>query len=213
MLIAEAIAQTDSDSYLGTENGPRSLSELDPDDQSQGSILFKNDRIYRHNLARINYTSYDVRRSQDVINPTTPHRDIMLLASARNPNQADTSLNHPFLYARVLGIFHTNAIYVGKSMQDYSSRRIEFLWVRWLQIVDGTSSDWGSLKLDLVSFPPIAAEAAFGFVDPADVLRGSHVIPAFSKGKVRIRDGGGLSRCAHDDDDWRRYYINRYVCL
>ena len=32
-------------------------------------VFFKSDRIYKHNLLRINHTTYDVRRSQDVINP------------------------------------------------------------------------------------------------------------------------------------------------
>jgi hypothetical protein len=34
-------------------------------------IFFQLDRMYKHALLRVNYTTYDVRRAQDVINPNT----------------------------------------------------------------------------------------------------------------------------------------------
>jgi hypothetical protein len=58
-------------------------------------VLFKSDCMYNHRIVRFNYTTYDVRRSQDVINPRTSHCDIMLLAdpSARTPSLAiDSSM-------------------------------------------------------------------------------------------------------------------------
>jgi len=51
---------------------------------------------------------------------------------------------------------------------------------------------------------------AFGFIDPADVLRCCHLIPAFADGKQHI-DGIGISRNSRDADDWKYYYINRCV--
>jgi hypothetical protein len=59
-----------------------------------------------HNTMKINYTTYDVRRAQDTINPNTDRRDIVLLS----PEDADLP-NHQYSYARVLGIYHVNAIY------------------------------------------------------------------------------------------------------
>src|SRR6266852_4957057 len=56
-----------------------------PDWQERDSVFLKSDRIYCHQLARFNYTTYNVRRAQDVINPSTSHRDILLLAN-RNGN-------------------------------------------------------------------------------------------------------------------------------
>jgi hypothetical protein len=56
----------------------------------------------------------------------------------------------------------------------------------------------------------MAHEDAFGFLDPADVLRGCHIIPAFAA-KKRYADGKGLSRCAGDSGDWNSYYVNRYA--
>jgi hypothetical protein len=169
------------------------------------SVLFKHDRIYRHHLARFNYTTYDVRRSQDMVNPNTSHCDIMLLA---NPEDLEGNANHRFLYARVLGIFHANVIYTGTGMLDYSPRKLEFLWVRWFQYDGSHSVVWEDRRLDCVRFPPMASEGAFGFVDPRDVLRGCHVMPRFAQGRLHI-DGVGLSRCAADSNDWLYYYIDR----
>jgi hypothetical protein len=118
--------------------------------------------------------------------------------------------HHPFRYARVLGVYHVNAVYIGPGMVDYQPHRIEFLWVRWYQ-VQGTSSPlWGNYKLDRIQFPPVADDDAFGFIDPSDVLRGCHIIPSFARGKSHP-DGRGLSLCGHDSSDWAGYYVNRYV--
>ncbi|KAF9230895.1 hypothetical protein BU15DRAFT_56758 [Melanogaster broomeanus] len=160
-------------------------------------VLFKNDRIYRHNLIRINYTTYDVRRAQDVVNPTTEHRDIMLLSDRDS---------HRFCYARVLGIYHANVIYSGPGSQDYQPRRLEFLWVRWFELVAPTSQ----MALDCIRFVPMVDEDAFGFVDPNDVLRSCHLIPRFAEGKLHS-DGVAVSRTAQDADDWKYYYVNRFV--
>ena len=169
------------------------------------SVLLKNDRMYRHHLARFNYTTYDVRRAQDVINPNTPHCNIMLLA---DNSQTCDETHHPFLYARVLGIYHVNVVYTGQGSFDYAARQIKFLWVRWFKPT-GTPVKWGHLRLDSISFPPMAQDSSFGFVDPSDVLRSCHIIPAFASGKVHS-DSISLSRCANDGSDYRRYYVNRY---
>ena len=49
---------------------------------------------------------------------------------------------------------------------------------------------------------------AFDFVDPANVLRGCHIIPSFADGRLHA-DGVAMSRWANDSDDWKWYYINR----
>lgn len=97
-------------------------------------VLFKGNRIYRHRLFCINYTTYDLQRESDCIREQ-----------------------------------HT---------------------------------------LDTVRFLPMADKGAFGFVDPADVLRGCHVIPSFTDGPLHP-DNVAMSRCAGDSDDWKQYYINR----
>jgi hypothetical protein len=148
---------------------------------------------------------YDVRRNQETINPATPHRDIMLLSDSENAS------DHPFIYARVIGIFHVNVVYTGSQTVDYRPRRFEFLWVRWFEHDLGVAAgSWGTSTLDRLRFPPMAGEDAFGFLDPVDVVRCAHVIPAFAAGK-RYVDGKGLSLCAMDSGDWCSYYLSRCV--
>lgn len=168
--------------------------------------------MYSHKLVRFNYTTYDVRRAQDVVNPGTPHCNIMLLSGNRlgpvgsevAPLSAQSSDGHPYLYARVLGIYHANIVYTGPGMVGYSPRRMDFLWVRWYKHQEGGRPD----RLGQLFFPPISSEAAFGFVDPADVVRACHVIPRFSAGK-RYPGGEGLSKLARDSSDWLAYNIGR----
>jgi hypothetical protein len=159
--------------------------------------------MYQHNIARVNYTTYDIRRSQDVISISTPRRDIMVLADFGDNNSAQ-----PFRYARVLGIFHVNAIYVGPGMVNYQPHRLEFLWIRWYRNMNTMATGWQACKLGRVQFPSMSEDDAFGFLDPSDVLRGCHIVPAFAKGKRHL-DGKGLSCCAQDSSDWVEYYVNR----
>ena len=164
--------------------------------------------MYRHNLARFNYTTYDVRRAQDVISPHTPHCDIMLLADS-SQQTCDEMCDHHFRYAQVLSIYHVNVVYTGKGSLDYATRKMYFLWVRWFKPT-GTAAKWSDLRLDTLSFPPMAQENSFGFVDPSAVLRACHIIPAFASGKVHS-NSVSQSRCANDGGDYRRYYVNRFV--
>lgn len=97
-----------------------------------------------------------------------------------------------------------NVIYTGPGMLDYTPRRIDFLWVRWYDHQEGQNP----ARLDQLSFPPVASEGTFGFVDPADVVRSCHVIPRFSKGR-RHPSGTGFSRLARDNRDWMAYNIGR----
>ena len=195
------LSQEKHSSTEGTAGG--TVTPPTPDTPNPDQLLFKHDWMYEHNILRINYTTYDVRRKQDTINPTTPHRDIMVLA------ENDDASDHPYLYARVIGIFHVNVVYTGGPVVDYRPRKLEFLWVRWFEHdTNAPLSSWAHSRLDRLHFPPMAREDAFGFLDPADVIRGCHIIPAFAANK-RYADGKGLSRCAMDCRDWRSYYVNR----
>lgn len=89
------ILETSDDSALNSH-----LSQLK-------HVLFKGDRIYCHHLLHINYTN-DLQHKFNSINPCTDNWDIILLS---NPDSGD---HHPFSYARVLGIFHANIIYLAR---------------------------------------------------------------------------------------------------
>lgn len=119
---------------------------------------------------------------------------------------------HPFLYARVIGIYHANIVYTGPGMIDYNPIRFDFLWVRWYKEIPGETTTMSNrqlpFRLHQLTFPPMADDGSFGFVDPADVLRSCHIIPAFSQGNFGDL-GGGMSKCARDSKDWKAYYVGQ----
>ena len=79
--------------------------------------------------------------------------------------------------------------------------------MRWFEIIQDHLV-WEQHALDAVKFLPMSDEDAFGFVDPANVLRACHVIPSFADGRLHP-DGIAMSCCANDSGDWRQYHINR----
>ena len=195
------------------QQGACSMEHSDSGTDSGGNpeacnfLFLKKDRIYHHKLIRLHFTMYDVRRGTDIINPGTSRCNVMLLAD--NTGTTDgLSTPHHFLYARVLGVYHANIIYTGPGMRDYEARRLDFLWVRWYELVDAGSSGWSSSTLDCLRFPPMNKEGAFGFVDLKNVIRGCHLMPNFAKGK-RQADGVGISRCAKDGKDYNCYYAGQ----
>ncbi|KAG2052975.1 hypothetical protein BDR06DRAFT_982936 [Suillus hirtellus] len=150
--------------------------------------------MYQHNITRFNYTTYDVRRAQDVINPRTSHCNVMVLHSDNTMG----CKGHRYIYGNVLGVYHVNVIFIGHGMVDYTPIRMEFLWIHWYESMDQYST---------LHFLPLVDEHSFNFLDPADVLQGCHIIPHFAHGR-RHDDGLGLSACVGDKEDWHEYYIN-----
>lgn len=187
----------------------------DDEDLDLDSIFFNKDMMYRHNVMRINYTTYDVRRSQDTINPRTDHRDIMLLAPLGDGK--DKARNtHQYRYARVLGIYHVNVIYGGGPgrLTNYRPRRMEFLWVRWFKVIADKpcQNGWSTGLLDQLCFLNLDQEGAFGFIDPSQILRACHILPKFTLGTNDVSlDYADLPGHIESGKDWRAYYANRWA--
>jgi hypothetical protein len=197
----------------------RRVPESDDDElvfaaEEHRAVNFKYDRFYQHGTLRINYTTYDVRRESDLINPNSRHPDIMMRAGHDETNPDA----HPFWYARVLGIYHADVRDL--SSPGFAHQRIEFLHVRWFGEEPGWRSGWEAKRLDRVGFIPPTAGGIYGFLDPARVLRGCHLIPAFSQGATRHLLGPSLLarrpktidavlERAGPDMDWTNYYVNR----
>jgi hypothetical protein len=132
----------------------------------------------------------------------------MVLAQ-HNPFGDSTNARRPrFWYARVLGVYHINVVYEGPGQRDWNPRRLDFLWVRWYECNNADAYDWSSSTLQSLSFPSVEGAFAFGFLDPTDVIRACHIIPAFVSGK-RFENGVGSSGLARNKDDWREYYVGR----
>jgi hypothetical protein len=153
--------------------------------------------MYKHHIMRINYTTYDIRRAYDVINPGTEGRDIMGLLSTTD----DVPDGRRFWYARVLGIYHVNVV-----VSDSSLHRVDFLWVRWFKSL-GQRTEF---SLESLSLAPPQEEGSLGFIDPQDVVRRCHIVPAFAS-NMRHADAKATSHMAQDGRDWFRYHMNRCV--
>jgi hypothetical protein len=172
-----------------------------PEDRSTIRII--GDQIYSGKVLRINYTSYDIRRDQDSMNPRT-HCDVMVLSTETGPGA------HQYWYARVLGIFHAKVNHIGLEARNHSIQHMEFLWVRWFGMEPGYRWGFKTARLPKIGFVPDTDEGAFGFLDPSLVIRGCHLVPCFANGRT-----SGLLRTStltaarrpDEDEDWANYYV------
>jgi hypothetical protein len=172
-------------------------------DKDRRTISFISGAMYSHATLRVDYTSYDIRRARDTLNPKFKHHFIMVRSGDNFPD-------HPFWYAKVLGIFHLNVHWHTDSSTS-ATRRVDFLWVRWMQIAQ--LGDWERCILDRVEYVPDSSyRDMYGFLDPACVIRACHMIPAFHFGRA----SHSHPSIAQDDaanGDWSSYYVNRYVFI
>ncbi|KIK13245.1 hypothetical protein PISMIDRAFT_119194, partial [Pisolithus microcarpus 441] len=159
-------------------------ASYDASEATVDHLLIRSNRIYQHRILQVNYTTYHVRCRQDIFNPTTDHCDIMMLAAPENTDESETihQCHHRFCYARIIGIYHANVQYIGPGCSSYLPRRLDFLHVRWFEQVPPNPGDV-LCSLDVLRFPPMNEDGTFDFIDPADVLWGCHLIPAFAKGR------------------------------
>lgn len=133
----------------------------------------------------------------------------------KNPEALENSTAHPYWYAQVLGIFHAQVQHVPQSGPTGRASHMEFLWVRWLGDEPGYRSGRRHARLPKVGYVPDSDDYAFGFVDPALVIRGAHLIPAFSGGstdELLSFDGETEARqwrdTPTDGGDWENLYVN-----
>ncbi|KAL6307514.1 hypothetical protein BKA93DRAFT_727333, partial [Sparassis latifolia] len=145
--------------------------------KEHNQILFLDNKLYRHKVLRINYTMYDMRHAQDSINPRT-HPDVMVL-SHEDGEDAD---QHPYWYTRVVGVFHVNVCYRGPLPISRQPQHMDFLWVRWFGRDLTAPGGFETRRLHRVGFVDIDDYKPFGFLNPDEVLRGVHLIPAFAHG-------------------------------
>ncbi|KAG2338193.1 hypothetical protein BDR05DRAFT_860661, partial [Suillus weaverae] len=67
-------------------------------DEECKTVIIPSNMIYSAQMMQVCYTTYDMGRKYDTINPKI-HGDVMVLSGESNPN-------HPYWYARVIGIYH-----------------------------------------------------------------------------------------------------------
>lgn len=69
-------------------------------------------------------------------------------------------------------------------------------------------------RLPKVGFVPESDPYAFGFLDPARVIRASHLLPDFFAGRTNTllaTEEVTAARLPNDTEDWANYYVNMYV--
>ncbi|KAK7021661.1 GLOBIN domain-containing protein, partial [Favolaschia claudopus] len=177
-------------------------------DQDLLDVNIVQHRIYAPQVMRINYTTYDMGRDEDTINPRTKS-DIMVFS---HEDEDDISTAHPYWYARVLGIFHVEVRHVGERSKSLRIQRMECLWVRWFGRDLGYKAGWQARRLHRVGFVDFEDGGAFGFLDPSEVIRAAHIIPAFHYGRTTDLLPPSIARRPDQDDtDFRFYYINCFV--
>lgn len=179
---------------------------------SRETISFPKGRFYQHNTIRVNYTTYDIRRARDTINPQSTQKYIMIRNSENN-------VRHPFWYAKLLAVLHVDAEIpnLTSDNQIYTPpQRFVILWVRWLGGIRW--GGWSQNRLDLVGYVDDGSKSgSFGFVDPATIVRGSYLIPAFEFGRSKDLLDKSIAWDDAEEGDWAAYYVIRWgsprLCL
>ena len=189
--------------------------ELDFTPSDCHSIIFDNNIIYCHKVLHVNYTTYDMRRAQDSLNPRVPgHGNIMVLSPK---NEEENNDPHPYWYTRIIGIFHANIHHIGpkSTSREPIQTRMDFLFVRWFGRDSDPQPGWKSRRLIQLGFVPGNDGSAFGFLDPNQVICGIHLIPAFHWGQVtKYLPWLPIAReNDNPDHDWQLFYIRMYVFL
>ncbi|KAF7363034.1 hypothetical protein MVEN_00655200 [Mycena venus] len=192
--------------FLGREFDGDTHEEFTADQIN--SVRIVNNRIYSSKILRVNYTTYDVRRDQDVLNP-----DAQSFVMVRSPETEAGA--HPYWYAQILGVFNATVHRVDP-LSGLGTRKeiMEFLWVRWLGVEPGYRSGIRRARLPKVGFVPETDPYAFGFLDPAQVIRGSHLIPVFQGGRTNdllATEEITAARRLWETEDWANYYVDMYV--
>ncbi len=168
-------------------------------DKYRDLLQIRNDVLWQHKTLRLRYTTYDMRRDQDTINPRT-HADILLLTSQ------DDEDDFPFAYARVIGIFHADVRYTGPGSTSSNWEHTEFLWVRWfVRDPTQTASGFRHRRLPRITF---TSDPPFGFVDPACVLRAAYIIPGYHQGITdELLPADSIGRANALDYDYVAYHV------
>jgi hypothetical protein len=167
-------------------------------------VHFAKNRIYHHKTVRFNYTTYDLRRDEDSVNPER-HADVMLLS-----HEDDTTDPHPYWYARVIGIFHIFVQIRDPITRKFSDpKRFDVLHVRWFGRNLSVQSGWKAKRLHQIGFIPSSNPDAFGFLDPAQVIRGVHLIPRFAGGRTsEYMEPSICRKLSEGNEDWVNFYVN-----
>jgi hypothetical protein len=177
-------------------------------DREQNTVCIAGERIYCCKTVKINYTTYDIRHDRDTINPRM-YPDIIVTSSKTGPNA------QLYWYACVIGIFHM-MVSLTHSELEVTARSwhwIDFLWVQWFGIEPSQYRHRFQVsRLPKIGFVESSDNYAFTFLNPTQVIRGAHPIPAFAEGRssalLLAKKSVAHILNPNDEDDWLNFYVN-----
>ncbi|KAF7327131.1 hypothetical protein MKEN_00289800 [Mycena kentingensis (nom. inval.)] len=161
---------------------PLPKPEYSPEDLLE--VGFRQGRMFLHATCKLNFTTYDLQRDQDIISPRSRPNVMML---SQDPDDA-----HPYCYKRV----------------EYLYVR----WYVRHPLHACLPEHPGMPMVSFVSYDSPDSEA-FGFIDPNVLVRGAHIIPAFDLAQTdELLPPSVLARPLSDEhQDWMYYYVNGVV--
>ena len=135
--------------------------------------------------------------------------DIMVNSSERGPNA------QPFWYTCVIGIFYAIMLstYPGLEAMARSQCQMDFLWVWWFGMEPSQYRHGCHIgRLPKIGFVESTDKYAFTFLNPAQAIRGAHLIPMFAEGHssalLPARKSAACVMNPNKDDDWLNFYVN-----
>jgi hypothetical protein len=130
------------------------------------------------------------------------HADVML------PDYSSEELSD-FTYARVIGIYHVVVQLAG----ELRNRAFDFLHVRWFVRDTTATRRWRLPRIRFLdTSDPQDCRSAFGFVDPAEVIRSVHILPAFHHGSATLLHVPSLARPGEEDlAEYKLHYVGMCV--
>jgi hypothetical protein len=116
----------------------------------------------------------------------------------------------PYWFGRIVGVFHADVLHTGAASKTSEVQRMDFLWVRWFGRDMQYRSGFKAKRLHRVGFLP--GIESLGFLDPTEIIRAVHLIPAFAHGRCNDLLGPSIVRQPKENhQDWVYFYVNMYV--
>ena len=91
-------------------------------DEDCNRVCIVGNKLFSAGTLRVNYTTYDVCREQNTVNPHT-HPFVMVKSGKTTKNV------HPFWYAQVLGMFHASVLDTDVESTVRSPQHVEFFFL------------------------------------------------------------------------------------
>lgn len=134
-------------------------------DDHRKHIEIVSNSLYRHKTLELSYITYDMQEDQDTIYQRF-HPDVMVLLCDNN--------EHPYLYGRVLDIFHVDVKNNGPGsiLEVDTIVTIPLVWIRWFKLDSQANcqSGFSHLRHPSVSFYDCTHQDAFGLIHPDEIV-------------------------------------------